>query len=65
MMTSYGLLDIFDSVFASSYTCFLPPPVDTAWEVEQIIDAAIDAAARNIYRLKRLLKRKHQRRLSK
>ncbi|HNW10623.1 MAG TPA: hypothetical protein PKI71_04575 [Candidatus Rifleibacterium sp.] len=37
-----SLLDSFDSVFAITFTCFLPPPYDTAFEVEEVIDAQIE-----------------------
>jgi hypothetical protein len=39
-----SLLDTFDSVFAITFTCFLPPPYDTAYEVEEVIDAQIERA---------------------
>jgi len=63
-MTRYGLLDAFDVVFARSFTCLLPPPYDTAWEVSEKIADAIDTAARNVYLIRRNLKRKYRKRLS-
>ena len=64
-MTIYGLLDHFDAVFASTFTCLLPPPYDTAWEIEQSIDAACEKAARNVYILRRLNKRRYAKRLNR
>lgn len=39
------LLDQFDAVFAISFTAFLPPPYDTADEVAEVIEAAIERSA--------------------
>lgn len=39
------LLDQFDAVFAISFTAFLPPPYDTAFEVAEVIEAAIERSA--------------------
>jgi hypothetical protein len=54
----YGLLDAFDAIFARAFTCFLPPPYDTAWETSEKIDMAIDQAARNSQRQRKLIKRR-------
>jgi hypothetical protein len=40
-----SLLDSFDPVFSITFTCFLPPPYDTAFEVEEVIEAQIERAA--------------------
>jgi len=45
MNGKHGLLDAFDVIFASTFTCFLPPPYDTASEVSDAIQSAIDRSA--------------------
>jgi hypothetical protein len=42
MGSARKLLDWFDPVFADSFTCFLPPPYDTANEVNDKLKEVFD-----------------------
>ena len=64
-MLRLGLLDTFDSTFAGSFSCFLPPPYNTADEIADAIDAAGERAALNLITVRRLTRRRYAKRLIK